>query len=505
MYSANLGLDIYFEGSEKDRYTTGLGALTFVHTPNNRTKLKWIFSHFRDYEKEHFDIGAAYLFGDRDYDASSSTFGEIINPLGSGYYQQYGRNKLDIKVWSAAHRGSWNTGRNEIQWGLNADAHTISDRLLQWEYRDSAGYSLPYTPGSLTLFQSQSTTGELSVQRYSGYLQDQIKLGGNNNDIRMNAGLRFNYNTLNKEWLISPRVSMSWEPQGKKDIILRAAAGIYDQPPFYRELRDYKGELNTNIKAQRSLQFVAGADMAVNKRERPMRLTSEIYYKKISSLNPYDIDNVKIRYLGTNAAKGYVLGADFRIFAQLLKDAESWFSFGFMQARENLDDDHYFRYLNAAGEVIGPATPDKVITDSQRVDIGWIRRPTDRRFTMGLFLQDYLATNKNFRVNLNILYGSNMSYNIPGSVKYRNGLVIDPYIRVDVGFSALLLDEKSLRRSHSPFRGMENIWLSLEVFNLINRANIISYQMISDYAGNSFAIPNRLTPRLLNFKLAARF
>ena len=190
-----------------------------------------------------------------------------------------------------SHRGSWNTGRNEIQWGLNADAHTISDCLLQWEYRDSAGYSLPYIPGSLTLFQSQSTTGELSVQRYSGYLQDQIKLGGNNSDIRMNAGLRFNYNTLNKEWLISPRVSMSWEPQGKKDIILRAAAGIYDQPPFYRELRDYKGELNTNIKAQRSLQFVAGADMALNKRERPMRLSSEIYYKKISSLNPYDIDN----------------------------------------------------------------------------------------------------------------------------------------------------------------------------------------------------------------------
>lgn len=505
LYSLNLGLDVFFEGSEKDRYTTSLGALTFSHTPGKNLRIKWIFSRFRDYEKENFDIGGSYIFGERDFDASSSSFGEIVNPLGAGYYQQYGRNKLDIRVLSAAHRGSLHAGRHDLQWGLTADETGISDRLLQWEYRDSAGYSLPYVPGSLPFYQSQSTSTTLNLQRYSGFLQDNIRLGKGENDIRIQGGVRFNYNTLNKEWLISPRASASWAPPGKKDIIFRLAAGMYDQPPFYRELRDYDARLNTQIKAQRSFQAVAGADLDLKNEKRPLRITSEIYYKRISSLIPYDIDNVKIRYLGTNNARGYVTGAEVRLFAQLLKDAESWFSFGYMQARENLDDDHYFRYLNAAGEVIGPQTPDKIIADSQRVDIGWLRRPSDRRFTMGLFLQDYLATNRNFRVNLNILYGSNMSYNIPGSVRFRNALTIDPYIRVDIGFSALLLDEKSLRRSHSPFRALENLWLSLEVFNLINRANIISYQLISDFAGNRFAIPNRLTPRLLSFKLAARF
>jgi hypothetical protein len=160
---------------------------------------------------------------------------------------------------------------------------------------------------------------------------------------------------------------------------------------------------------------------------------------------------------------------------------------------------------NAAGQIITPTTPDQVITDSLKMDVGYVRRPTDRLITMGLFLQDYLSTNKNFRVHLNIIYGSNMSYNIPNNPKYRNGLIIEPYMRVDIGFSALLLSDKSVRRSHSPFKSFENIWASLEVFNIIDRANIISYQLIKDFANNTFSIPNRLTPRMINFKLLARF
>jgi hypothetical protein len=219
----------------------------------------------------------------------------------------------------------------------------------------------------------------------------------------------------------------------------------------------------------------------------------------------YDIDNVRLRYSGSNNAKAYAYGIETRLYGELVKDAESWLSVGIMGAKEDLKNDFYYQYKNAAGEIINVNSADKVPVDSVRNDVGYVRRPTDRRITIGLFLQDYLSTNKNFRVHLNMLYGSNMPFNIPNSVRYRNALIIEPYIRVDIGFSALLLSEKNKRRSHSPFRSFENIWASFEVFNLIDRPNIISYQMIKDFSNTIYSIPNRLTPRLVNFKIVGRF
>ena len=223
-------------------------------------------------------------------------------------------------------------------------------------------------------------------------------------------------------------------------------------------------------------------------------------------VDPYDIDNVRILYYGNNDAVAYATGIEMRLYGELVKDAESWVSLGFMRTRENLDNDFYYKYKNAEGDFITPITPDQIVADSVRYDVGWVRRPTDRLITFGMFFQDYLSTNKNFKVHLNFIYGSNMPYNIPGSVKYRNALIIEPYIRVDIGFSALLLDnDKSSRRSHSPFRDFENIWASLEVFNLLDRENTISYTLIKDFSNTVFTVPNRLTPRLINFKILARF
>jgi hypothetical protein len=225
----------------------------------------------------------------------------------------------------------------------------------------------------------------------------------------------------------------------------------------------------------------------------------------MSDVIPYDIDNVRIRYFGENNAKAYAYGVETRLYGELVKDAESWLSIGLMRTRENINNDFYYQYKNAAGEIITAQSTDRKPTDSIRTDVGWLRRPTDRLITVGLFMQDYLPNNKNFKVHLNMLYGSNMSYNIPNSVKYRNALVIDPYIRVDIGFSALLLSEKNKRRSHSPFKDFENIWASFEVFNLIDRPNTISYQLIKDFSNTTYSIPNRLTPRLINFKIVGRF
>jgi len=212
---------------------------------------------------------------------------------------------------------------------------------------------------------------------------------------------------------------------------------------------------------------------------------------------PYDIDNVRLRYFGENNAKAYAAGIEMRLFGEVVKDAESWISIGFMKTQEDIDGDFYKKYT---------VDSNYVPIDSVVVQNGYLRRPTDRRITFGMYFQDYLATNKNFKMYLNLLYGSNLPYNIPGAVKYRNALVIDPYIRVDIGFSALLLDsDRSNRRSHSPFRNFDNIWASLELFNMIDRANTISYLLVKDFSNTVFAMPNRLTPRLVNFKIVARW
>ena len=506
LFTANLGLDTYFEGQEKDKYSTSMIGITMIHSPNKNLKLKWMLSRFKDDEKENYDIGGSYLFGDRDFDNTSSTFGQIVNPLGSGFYQNYARTELNIEVWNASHKGSLDKGRHFFQWGNSIEQTTINDKLKQWEYQDSAGYSLPYNPSGLQLYSSLNNTAHLNIQKYSGYIQDNIHFLKAKHDITLQVGVRYNYNSLNKEFLISPRLQASWKPKWKKDIVFKTAAGIYNQPPFYRELRKYDGSLNTLILAQKSLQFVAGMDYNFTGfGGRPFRLTTEAYYKAMRDVVPYDIDNVKIKYLGDNNAKAYATGLELRLFGELVKDAESWLSIGFMRSKENINDDHYSVYTNAAGEIITAGSADQVVADSIQNNVGWLRRPTDRLITVGLYLEDYLSTNKNFKVHLNLLYGSNMSYNIPNSVRYRNSLIIDPYIRVDIGFSALLLSEKTLRRSHSPFRGFDNIWASLEVFNLINRPNTISFQLIKDFSNAVYAIPNRLTPRLLNIKLVARF
>jgi hypothetical protein len=506
LFTANLGLDIFFEGKEQDGYKTNLIGLSALHNPTKKLKLKWMLSRFNNKENENFDIAGAYLFGDRDFDNTSSTFGQIVNPLGAGYYQNYGRNKLDITVYNASLKGSLDKGKHYIQFGNSIEQTNINDQLNEWEYQDSAGYSLPYNPSSLSLYKVLKSTANLSIQKFSGYIQDNIHFGNKAKDITLQAGIRYNYNSLNKQFLLSPRMQLSWKPQWKKDVILKLAAGAYHQPPFYRELRKYDGSLNINVKAQKSYQLVAGMDYNFTGLQgRPFRITTEAYYKSLSNVDVYDIDNVKIRYAGNNDAKAYATGIEARLFGELVKDAESWFSISFMRTREDLKNDVYYQYKNAAGEIITAKTTDKVPVDSIRNEVGFVRRPTDRLVTVGLYLEDYLATNKNFKVHVNMLYGSNMSYNIPNSVKYRNALIIDPYIRIDIGFSAQLLSEKSKRRSHSPFKDFDNIWTSFEVFNLIDRPNTISYQLIKDFANNTYSIPNRLTPRLINLKVVARF
>lgn len=507
IYSATLGVDIFFEGREKDQYQTNMLGFALINQPTKRLRLKWMASRFANDESENIDITGAYLFGDRDFDKRNPTYGLIVNPLGAGVYQNWARNELNIENWNISHKGNYDLGKHAWQWGLGFDKSNINDKLNEWEFQDSAGYALPYQPNLLQLSKVIKSNASLDINKFSGYIQDNLLLGDSAQSFTVTAGLRFNYNSLNQEFLLSPRLGASWKPVSKKDIVYRVALGAYHQPPFYRELRRYDGTVNPDLKAQKSWQAVGGFDYNfIGLNNRPMRWTTEAYYKSMSDVVPYDVDNVRIRYFGENVAKAYATGIEMRLHGELVPDAESWISIGIMKSAENIDGDHYYRYKNAAGEFITAQTTDQVVTDSSRFDVGWLRRPTDRRITFGMFFQDYLPTNKNFKMFLNLLYGSNLPYNIPGAVKYRNAAVIEPYIRADIGFSALLVDDdRSKRRSHSPFRNFDNIWASLEIFNIIDRANIISYLFVKDFSNTVYLMPNRLTPRLLNFKIVARW
>lgn len=497
LFSANIGLDVYFAGKEEDRYKTDMVGVSLLQQAGKNLRLKWMLSRFVDDERESVDIAAAYLFGERDFDKSKPTFGLITNPLGTGAYQNFNRNRLNIEVWNLGHKGYLTRKNHFIQWGLNAEHQRIYDKLNEWQYQDSAGYSLPHVPSQLALYNVLKSRADLDITRLSGFVQDNL-LFRDTTGFTLQAGLRYNYNTLNKELLLSPRLNISWKPLWwKRDFVFRGATGIYDQPPFYREYRRFDGSVNQALKAQKSWQATAGFDYNFSSASRPLRLTAEAYYKNMWDVVPYDIDNVRLRYFGENKAKAYATGIEMRLFGDLVKGAESWVSLGLMRTRENIDNDFYYNYkLDSLNQP----------TDSVRTQGGWLRRPTDRLITFGMFFQDYLSTNKNIKMYLNLLYGSNLPYNIPNNVKYRNALSIEPYIRVDIGFSALLMDsDRSRRRSHNPFRDFENIWATLEVFNLIDRSNTISYLLIKDFSNTTFTIPNRLTPRLLNVKLIARF
>jgi len=496
-YTANLGLDIYFEGREEDRYNTQMAGLSIVQQARKNIRLKWMASYFKDREQESIDITGAYLFGERSFDRGQPDYGTIVEPLGAGAYLQYARNKLDINVYNLSHKGTWNQGKHYLLWGVSYDRQQIHDQLNEFEYQDSAGYSLPYRPGALSIYSHLQSQANFSVNRYSGYVQDNISWG-DSIGIGLQAGVRFNYNDLNQEFLVSPRAGISWKPmRWKRDIIFRGSAGIYQQPPFYREMRRFDGSINYQLKAQKSWQVSGGFDYHFEAMNRLLKWTTEIYYKNLWDVVPYDVDNVRMRYYGENNAKAWAGGLETRLFGEIVKDAESYVSLGFMRTRENINNDYFYNYtLDSLNHP----------TDSSLTQGGWLRRPTDRLITLGLFFQDYLSTNKNFKVYVNTIYGTNLPYNIPQSVKYRNALVIDPYLRIDLGFSALLLNtDKTKRRSHSPFRQLENIWASLEIFNVIDRANTISYLLIKDFANTTYAIPNRLTPRLLNLKLVARW
>lgn len=486
-------LRVFYNGSEIDQFDSRFGGISTTFRPNERLKLKLLASGFQTDERETYDILGEYLLGELETDLGKENFGQIKTYLGTGIVHNYARNYLKVNVGTLAHRGSYDAGKHYIYWGLDGTLTDISDKLYEWERRDSAGFTQPYNPDQLEMKRFYRSSADFNYIRYSGFIQDNFRFN-DSLDLTVSAGVRFNYSTLNNELVISPRVQVAYKPDWKRDMVFKVAGGLYAQPPFYREMRDLNGNVNKDLKAQKSFHAVAGADYNFKWANRPMKVTAELYYKSLWDVVPYEYDNVRIRYFGTNNAKGYAYGGELRLYGDLVKDAPSWVSIGVLKTAEDLNNDKIV-YKDGAG------------ADSATIYPGYIPRPNDQRFMLGMYFQDYLPSNKNFRMHLNLMYATGLPFGPPDQKRYGDTLRLPDYKRVDIGFSALLLDGmKKERPSHSLFRNLQSIWASVEVFNLLGIQNTLSYSWIQDQTTNkTYAVPNRLTSRLLNVKLIVRF
>ncbi len=488
-------LRVFYNGSEIDQFDSRFAGLSVTHRPTEKLRLKLLASDFQTHEVETYDISGEYLLGALETDLGKSNFGQIKYAIGTGIIQNYARNYLDVNVGTVAHRGSYDAGKHTILWGADAQITGITDKLHEWERRDSAGFNQPFDPNAtITMRRYLDSKAEFNYVRYSGFLQDNFRIGSDSNHVNISAGVRVLYNDLNGELDFSPRVQATYKPLWTRNVLFKAAAGIYVQPPFYREMRAYDGSINKDLQSQKSLHVVAGTEHNFLWGRRPIKLTTEAYYKQLTDLVPYVYEDVRIRYSGKNNSNGYAYGAEVRVYGELVKDATSWVSIGVMNTQEDLTDDKVvYKDMNGA--------------DSATLYPGFSPRPTDQRFMFGMFLQDYLPHNKNFRVNLNLMYATGLPFYQPDAPRYGTLLRLPDYKRVDIGFSTLLLDgARKQRPRYSMFSQLESIWAGLEVFNLLGIQNTLSYSYIQDQtSGKTFAVPNRLTSRLLNVKLIVRF
>ena len=404
-------LKTYYNGAETDKFDSRYGGISLTNTSRKKMVLKLIACGFQTNESETYDIQGEYLLGEVETDLGKENFGEVKYAIGTGIVHNYARNYLNVNVANLGHKGSYDGGNHFFQWGLNTEIVNITDKLNEWERRDSAGFSQPISDTALYMSKNYKTTQDFVYNRYSGFIQDNIAFDSIGlHGLVATAGVRFNYNALNKEFLVSPRLQFSWTPKKSDDttdskgFILKGAAGIYNQPPFYREMRNLDGNVNFNVKAQKSFHALLGFDYNFKAfKDRPFKFTTEWYYKKMWDLVPYEYDNVRIRYFGKNNAKGYAYGAEFRLYGDIVKDAESWISLGLMKTSEDVLDDQ-------AVKISG--------TDTTTIYPGYIPRPTDSRVSFGLFFSDYLPRNKNFKLFLSGLYSTGLPFGPPDQNRY---------------------------------------------------------------------------------------
>ncbi len=503
-----LRFTVYFDGQELMQYTTLMAGLSTTYRPNAKTKLKLISSVYRSNEQEIYTVQGQYFIDQLEADLGKPNFGQVAFNRGIGTFLNNGRNYLTATVFNIEHKGTrYLNNNNELVWGARYQSELIQDKLSEWRTIDSAGYIVPYNPTEINLIDAYKTKITLPSSRLQAYTQyNYNKLLHDSSKLNITAGVRGNYWTVNEQLVVSPRVTIAYQPHWKRDWLFKLSGGLYYQPPFYRELRSIDGTINTNVKAQQSTHIVLSSDYNFKMWDRPFKLIMAGYFKDLKSIIPYEVDNVRIRYFANNNAKGYATGADFRINGEFVKGVESWATIGFLRTYEYSKDNIHYDYFNKDGEkIIKGYTFDQVIADSQRVDPGYIPRPTNQLVTFGLFFQDYLPKLPAIKFNLNLQFGSGLPFGPPTHLRWQQIIRMPPYRRVDAGFAYNVIKENSETKRRKVFNTLKEMWIFLEVFNLLQVQNTVSYTWIQDVTGNRYAIPNYLTNRQVNVKLQIRF
>ena len=499
-------LQTYFEGEERDQFNYGMTGVAFTYVPErskNPLFMKWMASMYKGTEFENYDIIGQYKLYELETGLGDN-IGTPIALLGEGTQHNYARNSLYNQIANIEYKGgielqnATNTKVHFIQWGAKFQREDFDDVLHEWYRLDSADYSVPLNPNALTLNSVINGSAIIRNDKFQAYVQDAFSIKNDGHEFKFSGGVRSTYRSLSNELLFSPRLQILYKPTTtKNDISYKLAVGYYNQTPFYREMRRTDGTVNTDLLSQKSLHLVGGMSYDFTWERisnRPLRFITEVYYKKLTDLVSYNIDNVRIRYSGENDADGYIQGIDFRINGEFVKDAESWINLSFLRAKESLRGVQHYTFGNASDS-------------TNLVPTKYVSRPTDQFMTLNMFFQDYLPNNNNVKVNLNFAIGTGLPYGPrENNVEIRNPFRLKPYHRIDIGFTfQLWKDEWRTKKPKHPLKFAKNAWLSVEAFNLLNIANQASVNWIKTITNVEFALPNNLTSRRINLKFRVDF
>ena len=491
-----VALLVFYEGQEEDKYDTYFGALKATYVASQNYTAKFIGSIYQTQEQEYFDILAQYRLGEVDTSIGSENLGDVTFSEGIGSQLTHARNNLDALIVNLEHKGNATIGENEIEYGVKFTHEDIRDRVQEYEIIDSAGFSIrpplvdfanlqPYEPftSEIVPYTNIRAQNDVQINRLSGYGQWSRRTTIGSSDLWLNAGVRAHNWTVSgqdiqstTQTVFSPRGQVSLKPNWDRDMLFRLSGGVYHQPPFYRELRDSTGTVRPGVKAQKSIHIVLGNDYSFNLWDRPFTLNSEVYYKKLTNVNPYTLDNVRIRYRASNNAVAYAYGLDLRLAGEFVPGTESWISLGYLKTEENIDDK------------------------------GYIFRPTDQRLKIGMLFQDYVKVVPNLKGYLNLQYntglpGGSPSYADPYNFQER----LPDYKRVDLGVSYVLIDA-TRSKEEGVFKYFKELTLGAEIFNIFDVQNSISNTFVRDvYTKVQYSIPNYLSPRVFNVRLTAKF
>jgi hypothetical protein len=452
-------------------------------------------SSYNTQEEEHYDIAAAYNLGEVDANIGSENFGEVEFSQGIGSQLNHARNDLDALINNVQLKGTYKKESQQWDFGVKYQNEDIRERIREWEIIDSLGFSVrppnslgnnqPYEPfeGPIVPFQNIREDNTVKIKRLSGFLQLNQLIFWNDNQMWYNIGIRAQNwtvssknNASESQTIISPRAQFAIKPNWEKDMLFRFSGGWYSQPPSYRELKNFNGKINIDVKAQKSIHFVAGMDYSFDMWERPFKLTTEIYYKDLTDINAYAIDNVRIRYRADNVTTGYAQGFDLRLNGEFVPGSESWVSLGYLKTEENIDNR------------------------------GAISRPSDQRLKFAILFQDYVPNLPNLKAYLNLVYNTGVPGGAPAYADvYKFQGRLRDYKRADLGISYVFTDVNK-QYTTGQLSKFKELTAGLELFNMFDIQNSITNTWVRDvYSKNQFGIPNFMTGRVLNFKVGMRF